>query len=102
MSFFDNKEVRKVVLFTAECGSNCIGTKPGGVKEPTLPHRTSFTTKLIPILDKLIDNQNMGKMRVMTPDLAAAVFSDGWTTEDHHPIVNVIMGVRSLQTVCFH
>ena len=26
MSFFDNKEVRKSVLFTAECGSNYIGT----------------------------------------------------------------------------
>ena len=26
MSFFDNKEVRKTVLFTTECGSNYIGT----------------------------------------------------------------------------
>ena len=43
MSFFDNKEVRKVVLFTTECGSNYIGTKPGGVKEPTLTHHTYFT-----------------------------------------------------------
>ena len=99
MSFFDNKEVRKVVLFTTECGRNYIGTKPGGVKEPTLPHRTYFTTKLIPTLDKLIDDQNMGKMRAMTQELVAAVFSDGWTAVDHHPIVNVIMGVRSLHTV---
>jgi hypothetical protein len=54
MSFFDNKEVRKTVLMTAECGQSYIRTKPGGVKEPTLPHRTYFTTKLIPKLDKLI------------------------------------------------
>ena len=100
ISFFDNKEVRKTVLFTAECGNNNIGTKPGGVKEPTLSHRTYFTTKLIPTLDKLIDDQNMGKMRAMTPELASAVFIDGWTTVDHHPIVNVIMGVRSLHTLC--
>ena len=66
MSFFDNKEVRKTVLFTAECGSNYIGTNPGDVKEPTLSHRTYFTTKLIPTLDKLIDDQNMGKMRGTT------------------------------------
>ena len=79
MSFFDNKEVRKAVLFTTECGNNYIGTKPGGVKEPTLSHRTYFTTKLIPTLDKLIDDQNMGKMRTMAQELAAAVFSDGWT-----------------------
>ena len=26
MSFFDNEEVRKTVLFTSECGSNYIGT----------------------------------------------------------------------------
>ena len=100
MSFFDNKEVRKAFLFTAECGNNYIGTKPGGVKEPTLPHRTYFTTKLVPTLDKLIDDQNMGKMRAMSQELTTAVFSDGWTVVDHHPIVNVIMGVRSLHTLC--
>ena len=41
----------------------------------------------------------MGKMRAMTQDLAAAVFSDGWTAVNHHPIVNIIMGVRSLHTL---
>ena len=91
MRFFDSKEVRTTVLFTTECRINYIGTKPGGVKEPTLSHRTYFTTKLIPTLDKLIDNQNMGKMRSMVQDLAETVFSDGWTVVDHHPIVNVIM-----------
>jgi hypothetical protein len=38
----------------------------------------------------------MGKMREMAEELAAAVFSDGWTAVNHHPIVNIIMGVRSL------
>ena len=99
MSFFDNKEVRKAVRMTAECGENYIRTKPGGVKETTLPHRTYFTTKLIPKLDKFIDGKNMGKMREMAEELAAAVFSDGWTAVNHHPIVNIIMGVRSLHTL---
>ena len=57
MSFFDNKEVRKAVRMTTECGENYIRTKPGGVKETTLPHRTYFTTKLIPKLDKFIDDK---------------------------------------------
>ena len=70
------------------------------MKEPTLHHCTYFTTKLIPTLDKLIDDQNMGKMRAMAQEMDAAVFSDGWTDVDHHPIVNVIMGVRSLHTLC--
>ena len=35
----------------------------------------------------------------MAQELVAAVFSDGWTAVDHHPIVNVIMGVRSLHTL---
>jgi hypothetical protein len=69
MSFFDNKEVRKAVRMTAECGENYIRTKPGGVKETTLPHRTYFTTKLIPKLDKFIDAKNMGKMREMAEDV---------------------------------
>ena len=99
MIFFNNEEVRKAVLMTAECGENYIMTKPGGVKETTLSYRTFFTTKLIPKLDKLIDDKNMGKMRTMTQDLTAAVFSDGWTAVNHHPIVNIVMGVRSLHTL---
>jgi hypothetical protein len=55
------------------------------------------------ILDKLIDDKNVGKMREMTCDLATAVFNDGWTVVNHkynhHPIVNIIMGVRSLHTL---
>ncbi len=53
-------------------------------KETTLSHHTFFTTKLIPKLDKNIDDKNMGKMREMTEELAAAVFSDGWTAADQH------------------
>jgi hypothetical protein len=30
----------------------------------------------------------------MTSDLVATVFSDGWTDMNHHPIVNIIMGVH--------
>jgi hypothetical protein len=41
-------------------------------------------------------------MREMASDLAATVFRDGWTTVNHHPIVNIIIGVRSLHTVCEH
>jgi hypothetical protein len=99
MNFFDNPEVRKTVHMTAECGQNYIRTKPGGFKEPALSHRTFFTTKLIPKLDHLIDDKNMGKMREMARDLDTTVFSDGWTTVNHHPIVNIIMGVRSLNTL---
>ncbi len=65
MSFFDRKEVHKTDLMTTECGKNYIMTKPGDVKETTLTHHTFFTTKLIPKLDKLIDDKNMGKMREM-------------------------------------
>jgi hypothetical protein len=82
-----------------ECVLNYITTKPGGVNEPTLTHHTFFTTKLIPKLDHLIDDKNMGKMREMTCDLTAVVFSDGRTAVNHHPIVNIIMGVRSLHTL---
>jgi hypothetical protein len=41
----------------------------------------------------------MGKMREMTEELVVTVFRDGWTTVNHHPIVNIIMGVRSLHTL---
>jgi hypothetical protein len=99
MSLFDNPEVHETVLMTSECGQNYIRTKPGVVNEPTLTHRTLFTTKLIPKLDHLIDDKNMRKMREMTHDLTVVVSSDEWTTVNHHPIVNIIMGVRSLHTL---
>ena len=35
----------------------------------------------------------------MTQELATVVFIDRWTTVNHHPIVNIIMGVRSLYTL---
>ena len=41
----------------------------------------------------------MGKIREMTQELVTAVFIDGWTSVNHHPIVNIIMGVRSLHTL---
>jgi hypothetical protein len=50
-------------------------------------------------LDHLIDDKNMGKMREMTLDLTGVVFIDGWTIVNHHPIVNIIMGVRSLHNL---
>ena len=99
MSFFYHKEVRKTVYMTTECAGNYIRTKTGGVKDTTLTHRTFFTTKLIPKLDKFIDGKNMGKIRAMTKDLATVVFIDGWTVVNHHPIVNIIMSVRSLDTL---
>jgi hypothetical protein len=86
-------------VLEAECGENYIRTKPGGVQETTLPHRTFFTTKLIPKLDKFIDDKNMDKMREMDQELESAVFIDRWTTVDHHPIVDIIMGVRSLTSL---
>ena len=91
MSFFDNKEVRKTVLMTVECAENYIRTKPGGVKETTLSHHTFFTPKLIPKLDKFIDNKNMGKVREMTHDLTVAVFSDGCGTNPSFVIVLILL-----------
>ena len=61
------------------------------MKEPTLSHRTYVTTKPIPTLKELIDNQNVVKIRDMSQEVDTSVFRDGWTVVDHHPIVNVIM-----------
>jgi hypothetical protein len=66
MRFFDNKEVRKVVRMTTVCGENYIRTQRGGVKETTLPHRTFFSTKLIPKLDKLIDAPDPSSLTVVS------------------------------------
>ena len=36
----------------------------------------------------------------MKQDLTVTVFSDGWTDVDHHLIVNVIMGVLFIHSMC--
>jgi hypothetical protein len=64
-----------------------------------LPYLTYFTTKLVPKLDKFIDDKNMHKMREMTQEMSVTVFRDGWTVVNHHPIVNITMGARSLYTL---
>jgi hypothetical protein len=81
MNCFDNKELRKAVFMTKECGQRYRRTKPDLVLSRN-PH--CFTTKLIPKLDKFIDDKNMHKVREMI---------------NHNPIVNIIMGVRSLHTL---
>jgi len=96
MNCFDNKELRKAVFMTKECGQRYRRTKPDLVLSRN-PHY--FTTKLIPKLEKFIDDKNMHKVREMTEELTTVVFSDGWTTVNHNPIVNIIMGVRSLHTL---
>jgi len=59
MNCFDNKEVRKAVLMTKECGQRYRRTKPDLV---LLRNPHYFTTKLIPKLDKFIDDKNMIKI----------------------------------------
>jgi hypothetical protein len=41
----------------------------------------------------------MDKMRDMVEELSGTIFNDKWTTVDHHPIVNIIIGVRSLTSL---
>ena len=41
-------------MFTTECGSNYIGTKSGGVKEPTLTHHTMGQEKTMEFITGLI------------------------------------------------
>jgi hypothetical protein len=99
LSFFDDPEVRQAFVMTAQCGQDCISTLPGGRKASTIPHRQTFTKMLLPDLDKSLDEKNMKVMLAMCDELGGALFSDGWTATNHHPIINVILGVRHLYTL---
>ena len=99
MSFFDNEEVHKSVLMTAECPENYRRTKPGGVKETTVLYHTFFTTKLIPKLDNHRSQEHGEDEGNDTREDSCSFqgrMSTGWTVVNHHPIVNIIMGVSSL------
>jgi hypothetical protein len=99
ISSVDNEEFRKAVLFSSLCGQQAVSLLPGGGRDTTLHHRTMFTTKHIPELDRKLDAAVMARINGLLEKLGGIILSDGWTSTSNRPILNVLLSVLGYSTL---
>ena len=63
-----------------------------GKRDTTLPHRHTFTRKIIPETDKRLDEENMARLKAKMKKIGGTIMSDGWQSTTSRPIINVILG----------
>jgi hypothetical protein len=61
-----------------------------------LPHRQTFTRKIIPATDKRLDEENMARLKSKMQKVGGTIMSDGWQSTTSRPIINVILGVDGM------
>jgi hypothetical protein len=83
----DDEEFRKAVAMTAMCGGQYVD----GSGKTRLPHRTTFTNKLIPAMDKKLEAGVKERIEPLMKKTGATLLSDGWTSTSNRPVVNVLM-----------
>ena len=69
-----------------------------GQRDTTLPHRHTFTRKIIPETDKMLDEENMARLKPKMKKIGGTIMSDGWQSTTSRPIINVILGVDGMLT----
>jgi hypothetical protein len=69
-----------------------------GKSDTTLPHRHTFTRKIIPATDKMLDEENMARLKPKMKKIGGTIMSDGWQSTTSRPIINVILGVDGMMT----
>ena len=70
-----------------------------GKRDTTLPHRHTFTRKIIPATDKRLDEENMARLKSKMKKIGGTIMSDGWQSTTSRPIINVILGVDGMLTL---
>jgi hypothetical protein len=70
-----------------------------GKRDTTLPHRQTFTRKIIPQTDKRLDAENMERLKPKMNKIGGTIMSDGWQSTTSRPIIKVILGVDGMLTL---
>lgn len=86
LDLLDEPEFRTALTLTAKCGA--LNLLPGGVLQ--VPKRKKLTTKILPALDKELDESIRAKIRGIVEHTGVMLMSDGWTNVQSRPILNVI------------
>jgi hypothetical protein len=99
LKLVDNKLFRKAVRMTAQCGQQAVTQTKGGGSDTTLPHRTTFSQRIIPAIDAKLDADNMLRMKSMIEKQGVTATSDGWLNTAARPIINALISVNGLLTL---
>jgi len=88
IDFVDDPFVRAAITMTARASAVYIDAKDADCK---LPHRTIMATKILPALDKKLNEDIESKMSGLLKQTGAMIISDGWTSVQSRPIINALL-----------
>ena len=88
IDFVDDPFVRAAITMTARASTVYIDAKDADCK---LPHRTIMATKILPALDKKLNEDIESKMSGLLKQTGAMIISDGWTSVQSRPIINALL-----------
>ena len=69
---------------------------PLGKRDSTLPHRHTFSRKIIPATDKRLDEEGMSRLKPRMKKVGGTLMSDGCQSTNNKPVINVILGVDGM------
>ena len=79
-SLVDYPLFRKVLVTTSHMGQTGVCVDKGtalGKRDTTLAHRHTFTRKIIPETDKMLDEENMARLKPKMKKIGGTIMSDG-------------------------
>ena len=98
-SVVDDPLFRKALVTTARMGQSAVRMGKGtalGKRDSTLPHRHTFSRKIIPATDKRLDEEGMSRLKPRMKKVGGTLMSDGWQSTSNKPVINVILGVDGM------
>jgi hypothetical protein len=79
-SLVDDPLFRKTLVTTDRIGQSavCMGKETSlGKRDTTLPHHVTFSTKIIPVTDKRLDEEGMARLKPRMKKVGGTLMSDG-------------------------
>ena len=76
----DDPLFRKTLVTTSRMGQTAVCMGKGtalGKRDTTLPHRHTFTRKIIPATKKRLDEENMTRLKAKMRKIGGTIMSDG-------------------------
>jgi hypothetical protein len=71
-----------------------------GKRDTTLPHRHTFSRKIIPPTDKRLDEEGMSRLKPRMKKVGGTFMSDECQSTTNQPVINVILGVDGMFSLC--
>ena len=89
-----NPDFRKALSLTARCGPAYLTHERAGKYDSLLPNRTTFTTKTVANAEAKLNEEIEMRMKPLIKSYGSTILSDGWTSIQNRPIINVLVATR--------